>query len=73
MSAMVTCKWLALLTFVLHAMSPRPYSRRGIGGSTFAEAKQPAAFECTERQEAEDLAVIAGKEHRYHQAMVNYF
>jgi hypothetical protein len=43
------------------------------GGPILAAAKQPAAFECTERQEAEDLASIAAKEYRYHQAMVSFF
>jgi len=35
-----------------------------------ATAKITSAFECTARQEAEDLAAIEAKEHRYHQSMV---
>ena len=35
---------------------------------TFARPR--AAFECTTRQEAEDLAIVEAKEYRFHQAMV---
>lgn len=38
--------------------------------SSIASAKRKVAFECTERQETEDLAAIEAKEHRYHQSMV---
>ena len=45
-----------------------PCDRRG--GILLVGADRSVAFECTPRQEAEDLQAIAEEEYRYHGAMV---
>ena len=37
-------------------------------GSWSAQGKNTQAFECTDRQAAEDLAAIEAEDYRYHQA-----
>mmetsp|Transcript_15981 Transcript_15981/g.31900 ORF Transcript_15981/g.31900 Transcript_15981/m.31900 type:complete len:312 (-) Transcript_15981:208-1143(-) len=55
----LTKKWISL--FAMCALRDK---------MNMATAKITSAFECTARQEAEDLSAIEAKEHRYHQSMV---